>query len=111
MTRGIYERLKEVARAGETITYSEIAPMADLDMSSQADRTEIGRILGAISTREHEDGRPLLSAVVVLSNIGYPGKGFFTLAQELGIYDGSDDLAFFVQELARVHEYWMKAKS
>jgi len=110
MHRDIYERLKEVARVGQTITYGEIAPMANLNMESQADRNEIGRILGAISAREHEESRPLLSAVVVLSGIGYPGKGFFTLAQKLGVYDGSDDLAFFVRELRRVHEYWQKAE-
>lgn len=110
MNRGIYERLKEVAREGQTITYSEIAPMANLNMESQADRNEIGRILGTISKREHEEGRPLLSAVVVLSGIGYAGKGFFTLAKELEIYDGTDDLAFFVRELRRVHEYWQRAE-
>jgi len=111
MTRDIYERLKEVARAGRTITYGEIAPMAELDMSNPVDRNEIAAILVAISTTEHQEGRPLLSAVVVRSDTRYPGKGFFKLAQDLGIYDRSDDLAFFVQELARVHEYWMKAKS
>lgn len=110
MTRDIYERLKEVARAGESITYAEIAPMAGLDMSKPADRNEIGRILGTISTREYEEDRPLLSAVVVRSDSRYPGKGFFTLAQELGIYDGSDDWAFFERQLARVHECWMKTE-
>ena len=110
MHRDIYERLKEVARAGQTITYGEIAPMANLDMESPADRNEISRILGAISEREHEEGRPLLSAVVMLADIGYPGKGFFTLARELGLYDGADDLAFFVRELRRVHEYWQRVE-
>jgi len=110
MTRDIYERLKQVARAGQTITYGEIAPMADLDMSRAADRNEIAAILDTISTREHREGRPLLSAVVVRSDTRYPGKGFFTLAQKLGIYDRSDDLAFFVRELGRVRERWMKAE-
>lgn len=110
MTRDIYERLKDVARAGRTITYAEIAPVADLNMSKPPDRNEIGRILRTICAREYEEGRPLLSAVVVRSGIGYPGKGFFTLAQKLGIYDGSDDWAFFVRELDRVHEHWKKAE-
>jgi len=109
MTRDIYEHLKEVARAGRKITYGEIAPMANLDMRRAADRSEIGRILDSISRREHEEGRPLLSAVVVGTNTRYPGKGFFRLAQGLGIYKGSNDLAFFVKEIDRVHEYWMKA--
>ena len=110
MMRDIYECLKEVARAGRTITYGEIAPMADLDMSRAADRNEIAAILDTISTREHREGRPLLSAVVARSDTRYPGKGFFTLAQKLGIYDGSDDLGFFVRELGRVRERWMKAE-
>ena len=58
MTRDIYERLKEVARAGRTITYGEIAPMAELDMSNPADRNKIATILDTISAREHEQGRP-----------------------------------------------------
>jgi len=110
MTTDIYERLKEVARAGQKITYGEIAPIADLDMSNPADRSEIAAILGRICSREHHEDRPLLSAVVVRSDTGYPGKGFFKLAQDLGIYDGSDDWAFFERQLARVHEYWMKTE-
>lgn len=111
MNREIDNRLKEVARAGETITYGAIAPLAGLDMGRPPDRREIGRILETISIREHEARRPLLSAVVVRSICRYPGRGFFTLAQRLGRYDGSNDLAFFVQELARVHKHWMKAPS
>jgi len=109
MTRDIYEHLKEVARAGRKITYGEIAPMANLNIRMVADRNKLGRILDSISTREHEEGRPLLSAVVVRVDTRYPGKGFFRLAQKLGIYKGSNDLAFFIRELDRVHEYWMKA--
>jgi hypothetical protein len=75
-------------------------------MESQADRTEIGKILGEISTREHNDGRPMLSVVVVQSETLYPGKGFFNLARELDLHHGEDDLAFFVKELKKVHEYW-----
>jgi len=110
MNSDIYERLKEVARGGRKITYGEIAPMADLNMSKPPDRREIGRILDSISTREHEEGRPLLSAVVVRRNTRYPGKGFFRLAQGLGIYDGTNDLAFFIKEIYRVHAYWTKAE-
>jgi len=102
----LYDRLMEVARAGKTITYGEIAPMLNLNMESQADRTEIGRILGEISTREHNEGRPMLSAVVVRKETQYPGEGFFNLARELGLHHGNDDLAFFVEELKRVHAYW-----
>jgi hypothetical protein len=61
----IYDKLKLVARAGTTTTYGEIAPLADLDMANPAHRNEIRRILGEISTCEHQLGHPMLSAVVV----------------------------------------------
>jgi hypothetical protein len=110
MHKDIYERLIEVAREGQTTNYAEIAPLANLHMDRQADRTAMGEILGAISTREHDYGRPLLSAVVVLAESGCPGKGFFTLVRELDIYDGADDLVFWVREVKRVYEYWGKVE-
>jgi hypothetical protein len=105
----IYERLKEVARNGNLITYGEIAPLANLNMENPDDRNRIAYILGDISKYENEQGRPLLSSIVVLAGIGYPGEGFFNLARELGLHIGTkefDDLDFFAQEVKRVHAYW-----
>lgn len=105
----IYERLKEVARCGELIHYLEIAPLANLNMENQADRTKIGEILGEISTYEHHHGRPMLSAIVVLAGVGHPGEGFYNLARSLGLHHKRSELAdmeFFVQEVKKVHTYW-----
>jgi hypothetical protein len=85
MHQRIYEKLKLVARAGTTITYGEIAPLADLDMLNPAHRNEIRRILDEISTHEHQLKHPLLSAVVVHQQDHMPGQGFFALARELGV--------------------------
>ena len=106
MNEAIYNRLLEVARAGEYITYSDIAPLADLDMTLDADRHEIGRLLGEISTFEHQHGRPLLSAIVIHRDNNIPGHGFFVLARELNLYQGTDDLLFFIGEFNRVRDYW-----
>lgn len=106
MHEQIYRTLIDVARSGRYTTYAEIAPLAGLDMPLQADRTEIGRILGEISTFEHSQGRPLLSAVVIHSDNNMPGEGFFRLARQLNLHTGTDDLQFFIQELRKVHEYW-----
>jgi hypothetical protein len=97
MHEDIYERLKEVAREGETITYDEIAPLADLDMRQPADRFETSRILTEICLSEHEEGRPMLCAVAVRRDTGRPGQGFFKLARLLDIYPDheADDRAFF----------------
>ena len=106
MHKATYEELKDVARRESYTTYSKIAPLAGLDMGSQADRNRIAEILGEISTHEHSLGRPLLSAVVVLAEEGRPGQGFFTLAREFGLYGGGDDLRFWLDEIKRVHQYW-----
>ncbi len=105
----IYQRLKEVAKNGDLITYGEIAPLANLNMESADDRNKIAHILGDISTYENKQGRPMLSAIVVLADYGYPGDGFFKLARELGLHHGRkefEDLNFFAQEVKRVHNYW-----
>jgi len=109
MHQAIYEQLKSVAQQGNVTTYSDIAPLANLDMGNQADRNKIGEILGEISTFEHEHKRPLLSVIVIHRDNNMPGQGFFNLARELGIYKGSDDFLFFVNELRRVHDYWKVA--
>ncbi|MCK4324459.1 MAG: hypothetical protein KAW89_08020 [Armatimonadetes bacterium] len=101
--RIVYKKVKEIARAQDTINYSKLASLIGLDMSEPPERTRIGEILGEISRYEHEEGRPMLSAVVVHAADGFPGKGFFNLARELGVYVGPDDV-FFCRELEKVYE-------
>ena len=102
----IYDKLREVAKSRGITYYSEIAPLASLSMGSPGDRERIARILGDISTAEHQAGRSLLSAVVIRKEENSPGSGFFVLAKDLGLHDGGDDFRFWVQELQRVHDYW-----
>jgi len=111
MHQQIYDKLKAIARTGDIITYSEIAPLANLDMSKQEDRNRIAQILGEISTYEHKNGRPMLSSVVIHKENNIPGPGFFTLAKELGIYNQKNDVLFFINELQRVHDYWKHHQS
>lgn len=63
--------------------------------------------LDAISTFEHRQGRPLLSAVVVSSAGKRPGGGFFKMAKSNRVQGpDDDDKAFFDAELNRVCDYW-----
>ena len=105
-TQAIYEELLNVAKCGGTTNYSCIAPLAKLDMASPADRNLIAGILDSISRAEHQAGRPLLSAVVVLKDENIPGGGFFELAKRLGLYGGNDDVQYWVKEVRRVHDHW-----
>jgi len=106
MHEQIYEKLKEAARAGTVTYYSDIAPMAELDMGLPNDRYEIGVILDDINRYERELGRPMLSAVVVHKDTLMPGQGFFTLARALGLFVGDDKDRFYIKELRKVHDYW-----
>jgi len=111
MNWAVYERLGSVSQAGGVTTYREVARLADLDLSNAADRAAFASLLREISTYEHRQGRPLLSAVVVLRGRRMPGKGFFDLARALGVHTGDDDAAFLASELARVHAHWRGALS
>ncbi len=102
----LYNRLIEVAQAGRTISRDEAAGLLGLDPATPADHHELTRILCDVSLQENAAGRPLLSAVVVLPEIGYPHNAFFLLARELGLNQFSDDRSFYYHELKRVHAYW-----
>jgi hypothetical protein len=104
--QAIYAELQRVARAGRTTTYRDLAALAGLDLNRPADRDALAGTLRAISTAEHQQGRPLLSAVVVLGGRRLPGAGFFALARELRRHAGDDDAAFHRQELAQVYAAW-----
>jgi hypothetical protein len=106
MHQAIYERLIEVAKEQSYTTYSEIAPLAGLDMSIPEHREEIGELLIEIVHHEHRLGKPMLSVVVVHQHDNMPGPGFFRLAKELGLQKDEDNLTFFAHELIRVHNAW-----
>ena len=104
----VYERIVKVAKNKDIITYGKVASCAGMDTNLGGWNWEIRNILDAISRREHRNGRPLLSAVVVNKDTVMPGAGFFKLAKELGRYNASDDLECWSKELQRVHDYWAK---
>ncbi len=114
MNEEIYEELQKVARAGDVTYYGVIAPLADLDMGLDRDRAEIGRLLGEISTHEHEHGRHLLSAIVVHSRSfpidalrGRPGRGVYPLTRELRLLQpGQDEDTYWQDEVRHVLDYW-----
>ena len=60
-------------------------------------------LLNPINQHEHEQGRPLLTAVVISKKTGKPGQGFFNFAEkELGIDVGPNKATFWVRELCKV---------
>jgi len=54
----------------------------------------LATILGEIMEEDHKNGGPLMCAVLVGSQTGMPGKGFFEKAKQLG-YQVPNDQAFW----------------
>jgi len=118
----VYQKLIEVAKKKGPytkgyITYEEVMLLAELNRENTYEREVVlCAMLGDISIHEHESNRPMLSAVVVhkpnpqMGILAMPGDGFFNLAYDLGLYDGSRDtkdrMRFFSKEIKKVWEYW-----
>jgi hypothetical protein len=108
MHEKIYRFLVDVAKRRDCTTYAELAKMAGFNASQAGSHAKVDAILAEISTFEHQQGRPLLSAVVLCDDANKTHLGFFTLARELRLNE-DDDVEFFIQELRRVHNYWSNA--
>lgn len=97
--------LDELAQAGRTATYQEVARTLALEPPQTIFR--LTQALEHTMQRDAEAGRPLRAAVVVSrTGNGQPATGFFIHARKLGAYDGPDrgPLArqFHQDELQRV---------
>lgn len=92
--------LQKRASERQTITYSELSrettsiPLGPHDFA-------MSWMLGEVSEEEHEAGRPLLSALVVYKETGFPGPGFYDLAIRLG-RKVTDRDSFWVNELQTI---------
>ena len=66
----------------------------------------VGGVIGLLSKNELEQGRPILSSIVVGVS-GKPGEGFFNWARELGVLsEGEDEETFWREECEKVYEAW-----
>jgi hypothetical protein len=101
--------LSQRAKSRAMITYS--------DLSSQLRTIRIahhepamGSMLGEISTEEYRRGHGMLS-VIVVHKYGdmEPGNGFYECAEDLGL-DTSDRVAFWIDQLHKVHGFWSNTK-
>ena len=97
MREDIRRRLIQVARKGEIVFYSELG----------IGRGQVaGAILGDISEHEHNNHRPLLTAVVANKAKGMPSPGFWELSAVPSNLTDKQRPIFWARELIRVIEYW-----
>lgn len=103
--RLVFPRVEKVAREERTSTQKEI-------WGDGVDPWAMKHYLGAVSSIEHWDERPLLSSVIVNYDRGFPADGYFALVDRLGIEDGiaewnpEEQEMWWENELADVHRVW-----
>lgn len=103
----IHHILVEKAKQRAMIPYSELVGKVKSVAFNAYDR-RLFAILGQVSFAEHEQGRPLLSVLVVhKTGDMQPGEGFFELAEALG-RDTSEVLKAWIEEVQKVYQHWNK---
>jgi len=101
-----FAELVQAARFQGLATYQQIASVAGLPPSGNYMQREVGQLLGEISEDEHDNGRPMLSALAVDTK-GHPGPGFYSLASGLGArHAGEDKEAFWSRQRRALYEAW-----
>lgn len=99
------DALAELAAERRTETYRDLAARARVPPPHTIHKLTLA--LEELIREDAAAGRPLLAALAISrAPAGLPGRGFFLLAEELGLYagshDGPDARAFHVAELARI---------
>jgi len=97
--------LIRIAKARGRIAYSELSPQIEA-IEFQHDDPRFWALLGEVSIDEMDEGRGMLSAIVVHKHGDMrPGPGFYNLAKSLGKKIGEVD-RFWLAEFNRVHDVW-----
>jgi len=114
LTAALRGELAACAKAGETVTYRDLAWRVAFPGPHAIHR--LTELLEAMVRDDHAAGRPLLAALAVsraqrdAAGNGIPGRGFFQLLKELGRYAGPDQgpeaAAQHVKELEAALAYW-----
>lgn len=101
--------LQNMATAGLTITYGQLAML--LDLSPPNTIHQIALALERMMEEDAEAGRPFLAALAVSKAPGgLPAVGFFDCAKRLGRFagdtDGGEARSFYVSELNAALKFW-----
>lgn len=99
--------MEEVASAGATIPYAELAQRIHT-LNYAPNGSAFSQMLCDVSRASHARGGIMLSAVVVHADDDLPGEGFFSLAGELG-HVVTDERVFHQDALHACHNAYQSS--
>lgn len=108
----VTRRLHAVARKQSKVTYSELCDGLRNDgiIDLEPHGTPLAWMLGQINVLEADQGRPLISSVVVHKTDDWlPGVGFWNISKLMGLNIGTseaDRVQFWAHEFGRCHAFW-----
>jgi hypothetical protein len=87
-----------------TITYKRLSERLRMDYGIDVPYHSgpLPYILGEASKREHNDGRGMISALVVEQDTGMPSSGFFHISRQVPFNRRGDDVGLWLIESRRV---------
>lgn len=105
----VRERLTDLARHRETITYRDVAKALEVQPPNTIH--QVADVLEVLMREDHASGAPFLAALVVSKvRNGLPAPAFFYFARLLGRFKGSDagsDIqTYHARELESAWDYW-----
>jgi hypothetical protein len=113
MNMHVRKYLIEVARQKDKfVYYGDVVKECKLNinLSIPSDHDVLSNILSEVSTYEHDNGRPLLTSLVIYkdSSKNDHGEGFYKLAQSLGLGDKKKlrNELFGFSEATKCREFW-----
>lgn len=110
MNKKVRDYLIELAKNKKAASYSQLVYdcQLGLDLENPSDRNILADILGDISIYEHQQDRPLLSALVLYKDRNDHGIGFYTICEQLNIGKGRVlQKAFYAfEEMNKCYTFW-----
>lgn len=107
----LYNELERLAKNKMLASYGEVSPLVGLSMDIGEHRDKMAALLGEIARHEHENKRPMLTALIVHKGSGSnPGEEFYSIAAELENFKPTRNkvtrLTFWARQVTKVHKYW-----
>ena len=102
------------ARAGESITYSEMLALLGHGFSRPKMRA-LCKVLGVVDDEAEQRGEPELAVLVVRQSDGLPGQGWWVEGARKhgyeGLWEGPEAAKLIGQIQARAFEFWTGRES